>query len=128
MSLAARHRAIVVAAVLGLMVLTGCGSGGQRAAATGSSPDSSGSTTIDITLKGGTIKPSGSKVKVKAGKPVNLHIVADKAGELHVHSSPEQHIEFKAGTTDKTLTIDQPGVVDIEDHALDKLIVQLEVS
>ena len=127
MSLVVRHRAIVVAVVLGLMVLAGCGSGGEKAAAPGS-PDSSGSTTIDITLKGGTVKPSGSKVKVKAGKPVNLHIVADKAGELHVHSSPEQHIEFKAGTTEKTLTIDQPGVVDIEDHALDKLIVQLEVS
>ena len=45
-----------------------------------------------------------------------------------MHSSPEQHIEFEAGTTDKTLTIDQPGVVDVEDHALDKLIVQLQVS
>jgi hypothetical protein len=121
-----RHRAIV-AAVLGLMVLAGCGSGGEKAD-TGGSPDSSGSTTIDITIKGDTVKPSGSKVKVTTGKPVNLHIMADKAGELHVHSSPEQHIEFKAGTTDKTLTIDQPGVIDIEDHALDKLIVQLEVS
>jgi hypothetical protein len=27
-----------------------------------------------------------------------------------------------------TLTIDQPGVVDVEDHLLDKLIVQLEVK
>jgi hypothetical protein len=127
MSPVVRHRTVAVAVVLGLMVLAGCGSGGEKADTT-ATPDSSGSTTIDITLKGGTVKPSGSKVKVKAGKSVNLHIVADKAGELHVHSSPEQHIEFKAGTTDKTLTLDQPGVVDIEDHALDKLIVQLEVS
>jgi hypothetical protein len=127
MSPVLRHRAIVVAAVLGLMLLAGCGSGGDKSD-TGGSPDSSGSTTIDITIKGDTVKPSGSKVKVKAGKPVNLHIVADKAGELHVHSSPEQHIEFKAGTTDKTLTIDQPGIIDVEDHALDKLIVQLQVS
>jgi hypothetical protein len=27
-----------------------------------------------------------------------------------------------------TLTIDQPGIVDVEDHGLDKLIVQLEVK
>jgi hypothetical protein len=127
MSPVLRQRAIAIVAVLGLMLLAGCGSGGDKSD-TGGSPDSSGSTTIDITIKGDTVKPSGSKVSVKAGKPVNLHIVADKAGELHVHSSPEQHIEFKAGTTDKTLTIDQPGIIDIEDHALDKLIVQLQVS
>ncbi len=127
MSPVVRHRSLVLVAVLALVMLAGCGSGGDKADSS-ESPDSSGSMTIDITLKGDTVKPSGSKVEVKAGKPINLHIVADKAGELHVHSSPEQHIEFKAGTTDKTLTIDQPGVVDVEDHALDKLIVQLQVS
>ena len=127
MSLVARQRSIVIVAVLALMLLTGCGSGGEKSGSS-ASPDSSGSMTIDITIKGDTVKPSGSKVEVKAGKPINLHIVADKAGELHVHSSPEQHIEFKAGTTDATLKIDQPGVIDVEDHALDKLIVQLQVS
>ena len=64
---------------------------------------------------------------MKAGDPLKLHITADKAGEIHVHSSPEQHIEYGAGTTDKTLTIDQPGVVDVESHTLDKLILQLQV-
>ena len=44
-----------------------------------------------------------------------------------MHSSPEQEIEYGAGTTDKTLTIEQPGVVDVESHHLDQLIVQLEV-
>ena len=127
MSPVVRHRSLVLVAVLALVMLAGCGSGGEKSDI-GSSPDSSGSTTIDITIKGDTVKPSGSKVEVKAGKPINLHIVADKAGELHVHSSPEQHIEFKAGTTDATLKIDQPGVIDVEDHALDKLIVQLQVS
>jgi hypothetical protein len=65
--------------------------------------------------------------KVKAGKPITLHIVADKPGELHVHSSPEQEIEYPAGTSDKKLTIDQPGVVEVESHHLDTVIVQLEV-
>jgi hypothetical protein len=127
MSPVARQRSIAIFAVLAVMLLAGCGSGADKTGS-GGSPDSSGSITIDITIKGETVNPSGSKVNVKAGKPVNLHIVADKAGELHVHSSPEQHIEFKAGTTDATLKIDQPGVVDVEDHALDKLIVQLQVS
>jgi hypothetical protein len=64
---------------------------------------------------------------VARGEPVTLLITATKAGELHVHSSPEQHVEFPSGTSAATLTLDQPGVVDVEDHALDKLIVQLEV-
>ena len=51
--------------------------------------------------------PNGEQKKVKAGKPIILHIVADKPGELHVHSSPEQEIEYDAGTSDKELTIDQ---------------------
>ena len=45
-----------------------------------------------------------------------------------MHSTPEKQIEFPAGTSTVTLTIDQPGVVDVEDHPLDKLIVQLEVK
>ena len=89
--------------------------------------DSSGATTIDITFKGDTVEPQGTKVEVKAGQPITLHITADKGGEIHVHSSPEQEIEYDAGTTDKTLTIEQPGVVDVESHTLEKLILQLEV-
>jgi hypothetical protein len=29
--------------------------------------------------------------------------------------------------TEKTLKLDQPGVVEVESHSLDKLILQLEV-
>jgi len=42
--------------------------------------------------------------------------------------APEQEIEFDKGTSTKKLTIDQPGIVDVEDHALGQVIVQLEVS
>jgi hypothetical protein len=80
---------------------------------------------IQITADG--VDPTGSRVEVKKGVPVTLLITATKAGELHVHSTPEQHVEFPKGTSAATLTLDQPGVVDVEDHALDKLIVQLEV-
>ncbi|MFL6023568.1 MAG: hypothetical protein ACJ72O_09540 [Marmoricola sp.] len=82
---------------------------------------------IAIKLQGGTVTPSGDKVEVRANQAVVLQITADKAGELHVHSSPEQHIAFPAGGSEITLKLAQPGVVDVEDHALDKLIVQLEV-
>jgi hypothetical protein len=82
---------------------------------------------IAVKLAGDTVEPNGERVNVKAGQPIVLQINADKAGELHVHSSPEKHIEFPAGGSEITLTLDQPGRVDIEDHALDKLIVELEV-
>ena len=84
-------------------------------------------TTIDITFKGDTVDPNGVQKKVKAGKPITLHIVADKPGELHVHSSPEQEIEYDAGTSNKKLTIDRPGIVEVESHTLEQLVVVLEV-
>jgi hypothetical protein len=90
-------------------------------------PDKPSGTTIDITFKGETVKPNGVEKKVEAGKPITLHIVADRPGELHVHSSPEQEIEYDAGTSDKKLKIDRPGVVEVESHTLDQLVVVLEV-
>ena len=112
-------------ATVALMALAGCGSDGSEDVK--KSTDSSGTQTIDVTFEGDTVDPQGAKVEVKAGEPVKLHITADKAGEIHVHSSPEQEIEYSSGTTDKTLELDQPGVVEVESHSLDKLILQLEV-
>jgi uncharacterized lipoprotein YehR (DUF1307 family) len=130
MSRSARLGAVLVSAVMALAV-AGCGSDDSGSGSGSDSSvvkkDSSGTSTVDITFKGDTVTPQGAKVEVKAGDPLKLHITADKAGEIHVHSSPEQHIEYGAGTTDKTLTIDQPGVIDVESHSLDKLIFQLTV-
>lgn len=84
-------------------------------------------TTIRVRISGDKVSPSGESVKADRGKPVNLAIVSDRPGELHVHSTPEQQIAFPKGASSATITIDQPGVVDIEDHELDQLIVQLEV-
>jgi hypothetical protein len=83
-------------------------------------------TSIDITIKGGKVSPNGDRVKVEVGERVTLHIEADSSGELHVHSTPEQEIEFDKGTSTKQLTITQPGIVDVEDHELEQVIVQLE--
>jgi hypothetical protein len=113
------------ALTIALLTLSGCGSEASKDVKT--TKDSSGTQTIDVTFKGDSVDPQGAKVKVKAGEPVKLHITADKPGEIHVHSSPEQEIKYASGTTDKTLKLDQPGVVEVESHSLDKLIVQLEV-
>lgn len=115
---------IAVSLVLACAVLSGCSSGDG-----GGTPGSSGTArTIQVTFKGDSVTPNGDRVKVKLGIPVVLRIDADKAGEIHVHSTPEQEIKFDKGTSTKKLTIDQPGIVDVEDHTLDQVIVQLQVS
>jgi hypothetical protein len=139
-----RYRLALVALIATLgMLVAGCGSdeqsGSEKSKADKSSSTADASakaeptekkpsgTTIDITFKGATVDPNGVQKKVKAGKPITLHIVADKPGELHVHSSPEQEIEYDAGTSDKELTIDRPGIVEVESHTLEQLVVVLEV-
>ena len=95
-----------------------------------SSPESSPAapgTVIEITFEGDTVTPNGDRVEAKAGEPITLEVTADEAGEIHVHSNPEQEIAYDAGQSTLTLTIDQPGIVEVESHHLDKVIVQLEV-
>ena len=83
--------------------------------------------TIELTVRGDSIKPGPSLVKVKRGKPVVFRIDSDRPGGLHVHSSPEQTPEFKQGKSTITITIDTPGVVEVEEHEADALVAQLEV-
>ncbi len=100
----------------------------NTAPATAESEPSEG-TTIEVTVEGDTVTPSGERVDVDRGEPVHLVVTADEAGEIHVHSDPEQEFEYDAGTTTLTLTnLDRPGVVEVESHTLDKVIVQLEVK
>ena len=62
------------------------------------------------------------------GQPIELKVTADKAGEIHVHSDPEQELAYDKGTsTVEIKPIDQPGIVEVESHVLEKTIVQLEV-
>jgi hypothetical protein len=124
-----RTLASIAALTLGAAVLTGC-SGGDAggAGSSGSSGPDTGRQTISITFEGDSVTPNGERVQVQLGKPVVLDITADKAGEIHVHSTPEQEIHYPAGSSTERITIDKPGVVDVESHDLDKTIVQLQVS
>jgi hypothetical protein len=84
---------------------------------------------IDVTFEGDTVTPNGERVEVDTGQPVELDITADAPGEIHVHSDPEQSLEYDAGTSTVEIEpIDQPGVVEVESHDLELVIVQLEVS
>ena len=95
-------------------------------------PDDTGGSTepkvIKVTFVGDSVTPSGDRVEVATGQDVELEITADQPGEIHVHSTPEQELEYEAGESTLTIEgIDQPSIVDVESHSLDKVIVQLEV-
>ena len=109
------------------LVLTSCGGDDATPAGSQGATQDGDSVALTVTREGGELTPNGERVELAVDQTLVLTIDDDEAGELHVHSTPEQEIEYPAGTTDKTLTIKQPGVVDVESHDLDQLIVQLEV-
>ncbi len=128
------------------LALTGCGGTDTPAAdetpgasaSAGAEGSSSGSvepedptadgTVIAITIDGDQITPNGDRIQVALGEPVTFDITADRAGELHVHSTPEQELQFEQGDSQVEVTFDKPGVVEVEDHESDRVVVQLQVS
>jgi len=119
-----RRTLAAAAAVLATLTLaTACGD-----EETPSSSGSSAPKVIKVTFDGDSVDPSGERVEVATGQDIELDVTADEAGEIHVHSSPEQELEYEAGEHTVVIKgIDQPGTVDVESHSLDKVIVQLEV-
>ncbi len=84
---------------------------------------------VQITFENGEVTPDGDRIDVDAGQPIELEVTADEPGEIHVHSDPEHEFEYDAGTqTLETFEIDRPGIVVVESHTYDKVIVQLEVK
>lgn len=91
-------------------------------------PEAPEGTVIEVTIEGDDVSPSGERVEVGVGEPVTFRFTSDRPGEIHVHSTPEQELAYDAGTTEVTLTIDKPGVVEVEDHDAHLVLVQLQVS
>ncbi len=155
MSTTTKHvrRAAVAPLLLALALATGCGAEEEppAPAAPATSASTSGSAspeettpetpsetateaeapegvTVEMTVKDGEISPSGERVEVGVGETVTFRVTSDRAGEMHVHSTPEQEYAYAVGKTDIELSIDRPGVVEVEDHDAGLVIVQLQVS
>jgi hypothetical protein len=118
----------ITAVLLGTVgLLAGCGSSDSNDS--GGADATSKPLVIDITFSGDTVTPNGERVKVAVGQDVKFRVKADAAGEIHVHSTPEKQLEYNAGTTDVEVgSFSQPGMIEVESHALDKVIVQLQVQ
>ena len=82
---------------------------------------------VTVTREGDTFTPNGERVELGVDQTLVLTITADEAGEFHVHSTPEQEIEYDAGTSEHEITIDRPGVVEVESHEPASIVLQLEV-
>ena len=82
---------------------------------------------VTVTREGDTFTPNGERVELGVDETLVLTVTADEAGELHVHSTPEQEIAYDEGTSEHEITIDRPGVVEVESHEPDLVVLQLEV-
>ena len=116
-----------------LTLTTACGGDEGNGGAGGSASDSASTPggepkVIPVTIQGDKVTPNGERIDVDAGQDVELDVTADAPGEIHVHSTPEQELEYDEGESTLTITgLEQPGTVDVEVHELEKIIVQLEV-
>jgi ABC-type glycerol-3-phosphate transport system substrate-binding protein len=113
--------AALAVVLLSALTLTACGGGSSSKGA------DLPTKVIDITIKGSDTDPSGQKIDLAVGQKIELDVTADKPGEIHVHSSPEeQEFEYKAGSnTFDVKPIEAPGQTVVESHTLDKVLFTL---
>jgi len=116
--------AVVAALLLSSLALTACG-GDSSSGKAADLPTKQ----VAITITGDTVDPSGEQFDVAIGQRIEFDVTADKPGEIHVHSSPEQEFEYDAGSSTIELKpIEAPGIVTVESHTLEKTILKLKVS
>jgi|TARA_B100000678_G_C18096295_1_gene456876 cytoskeletal protein RodZ len=82
---------------------------------------------LSVTIAGEDVQPNAQEIDLATGEKLAIEIQSDRAGELHVHSTPEQFIEFDAGTTSTRLVIETPGSVEVEDHDTSDVVALIEV-
>ena len=109
------------------LALTSCGGDDATPAGSQGATQDGDSVALTVTREGDEFTPNGERVELAVDQTLVLTIDADEAGELHVHSTPEQEIAYDAGTSEHELVIDRPGVVEVESHEPDVVLLQLEV-
>jgi len=103
------------------LALTACGGDSQ-----GGDPSKLPTAVIHIAINGSHTDPNGEHVDVSVGQRIELDVTADQPGEIHVHSDPEQELEYHTGSNTLELKpIQVPGQVDVESHTPDKLLFTL---
>jgi len=83
---------------------------------------------VPVTIKGDTVTPQSKQLDVSVGQPIVLDVTSNRNGELHVHSSPEHEFEVAPGHSTYQFTLKQPGVVDVEEHVSEDLVLRITVK
>jgi hypothetical protein len=116
--------AVVAALLLSSLALTACG-GDSSSGNAADLPTKQ----VAITITGDTVDPSGEQFDVAIGQRIEFDVTADKPGEIHVHSSPEQEFEYDKGSSTITVApITAPGRVEVESHTLEKTLFTLQAQ
>lgn len=100
----------------------------QTATASSSPTQEPAGPTLAVTINGTDVQPNAEAITAATGEPITITFDTDRAGELHVHSKPEQYIEFDAGRSTKQLVIQTPGTVEIEEHDSEAVVAVVEVK
>lgn len=82
---------------------------------------------LSVTIDGEDVGPNAEEIDLGTGDELTIDIRSDRAGELHVHSTPEQFVEFDAGTTRARLVIETPGSVEVEEHDTSAVVALITV-
>ena len=102
-------------------------SGRSRKAAPSASPSPAAAATLDVRVAGDEVTPVAEQIDLEAGDSLLVRVRSDRAGELHVHTDPEQYVEFGSGSGEHELTLENPGSVDIEEHDSGALVARVLV-
>ena len=92
-----RNLAGLAVVLCALTLTTACGGDANSdggSASGNSSQQSEAPKTIAVTINGDEVTPNGDRLEVDAGQDVELDVTADAPGEIHVHSTPEQELEY----------------------------------
>jgi hypothetical protein len=108
-----------------VLALAACGSGDEDTAPPAEPTDLG--PLLTVTIDGDEVSPNAEEIELGTGDKLLVEVDSDRAGELHVHSAPEQLVEFADGTTNSEIVVNTPGTVEVEDHDTGAVVALIEV-
>ncbi|MGN0065567.1 MAG: hypothetical protein ACI379_15115 [Nocardioides sp.] len=122
-----RHRLFSRAVPLALVAVLSLGACGSEGDDDTSDTSTTQGATLSLRVTEDGVTPNGELVKVGTGEEITVEIDADEAGSFHIHSTPEQEIEFDAGESTHTVSFDSPGKIEMESHDPSLVVAIFEV-
>lgn len=139
----ARRGSLLCLTFVGVLAVGGCASptdpgaqpvpsGAGSSSTTGSSdtgPGYSSTSTVElnVSIRDGKVSPRPRRVPVPLGATVQLQVTSDVDDEIHVHGMEIEEPVPAGQPTTIAITIEQPGLYEVETHESGLTLMQLEV-